>query len=651
MSKFFITVCLVFIFSTNVINAQNYKTHKVKQGETIESISKQYYVTPFDIYALNPDAKKELKLNSVLIIPKSKVNLEPKVTIVKELQGFKKHRTGRKETLYSLAKQYKITEDDIKKYNTFLYANILRKGDKLQIPIFKITEVVETIELTKAYTVLPKEGKWRVAYKFGITVSELEILNPEMGEVLQEGQIITVPNIIETDEKEIDNQFSYYKVLPKEGFYRLKLKLGLEQEELEALNPDLKDMGLKEGMILKIPFNSAYENDSMVTNAIDLTKNIDDVSTKHIAVMLPFRLNRVDFDSISGTKQSIKTDPYLNASLDFHSGILVAIDSLKSLGVSLKLDVYDTKYQVSEVAKIISENDFSDVDAVIGPLTTNNFQRAASDLRQYNVPIISPIGENLNLYDNVFQTRPSADLLRNKVVDYVKTIPDINNIIIVSDSKNSAASNSLRQEFSRAIQVRSRLNEEGQDDNYVLVDDIALVLKPGLNVVFLETQNAGFVSNVTGILNALIQEENIEEEKVQIDIRLFTTNINSGFEDEEISNEHLSNLQFAFATMSKTIDSETSNSFISKYRKTFNAMPNRRAIRGFDLTMDVVLRLVTSEDLYVSVNESPLTEYVETKFEYKKKLFGGYYNNSAYLLKYHDLRIEAIQQLEASMSN
>jgi LysM repeat protein/ABC-type branched-subunit amino acid transport system substrate-binding protein len=646
MSKFFITVCLVFVFSTNVIKAQNYKTHKVKEGETIESISKQYYVTPFDIYALNPDAKKGLKPNSVLIIPNSKVNLEPKVTILKELQGFKKHRTGRKETLYSLAKEYNITEDDIKKYNTFLYANVLRKGDKLQIPIFKITEVVETIEPTKPYTVLPKEGKWRVAYKFGITVSELEILNPEMGEVLQEGQIISVPNITDTDEKEIDDQFSYYKVLPKEGFYRLKLKLGLEQEELEALNPDLKEMGLKVGMILKIPFNSAYENDIMVANPIDLTKNIVDDSTKHIAVMLPFRLNRVNFDSISGTKQSIKTDPYLDASLDFHSGILVAIDSLKSLGVSLKVDVYDTKYQVSEVAKIIRENDFSDVDAVIGPLTTNNFQRAASDLGQFNVPVISPIGENLNLYDNVFQTRPSADLLRNKIVDYVKTIPDINNIIIISDSKNVATSNSLKQEFSRAIQVRSRLNEEGQDDNYVLVDDIALVLKPGLNVVFLETQNAGFVSNVTGILNALIQEENIEEEKVQIDIRLFTTNINSGFEDEEISNEHLSNLQFTFATMSKTIDSETTNSFISKYRKTFNAMPNRRAIRGFDLTMDVVLRLVTSEDLYVSVNESPLTEYVETKFEYKKKLFGGYYNNTAYLLKYHDLRIEPIQQIE-----
>ena len=47
--------------------------------------------------------------------------------------------------------------------------------------------------------------------------------------------------------------------------------------------------------------------------------------------------------------------------------------------------------------------------------------------------------------------------------------------------------------------------------------------------------------------------------------------------------------------------------------------------------MDVVLRLVSSEDLYLSVNKAPLTEYVENKFAYKKKLFGGYYNDTVYL--------------------
>lgn len=644
MNKFFPIVCLVFLFSINTLKAQNYKTHKVKEGETIESISKEYFVTPFDIYALNPDAKKGLKPNSVLIIPKSKVEQEPKVTVIKELQGFKKHRTGKKETLYSLAREYNVTEDDIKKYNTFLYANVLKKGDKLQIPVFKTTEVIESVEPTKPYTVLPKEGKWRIAYKFGITLSELEALNPGMNEVLKEGEIINVPNIVKAEEKTVDEQYSYYKVLPKEGFYRLKLKLGLEQEALETLNPGLKETGLKVGMVLKVPYDNSLENEEGALNVTNLESKINDYTEKHIAVMLPFRLNRVNYDSVSGTKQSIDKDPYLNASLDFHSGILVAIDSLKSLGISLKVDVYDTQHQLSEVSRIIEDHDFENVDAVIGPLTPKNFDRAASELRKNNIPIISPIGENLNLYDNVFQTRPSEELLYSKMVSYINEMPQEKNIIIISDSENEVISNKLKREFMYARQIHSRKNKEGQDENYVLVDDIAMVLKPGLNLVFLETQNEGFASNVTSILNSLIQEENPVGRKEQIDIMLTTTNFNSAFEGEEISNEHLSNLQFTFATMSKTVDSENNNSFVKKYESLYRITPNKRATRGFDITMDVVLRLATSEDLYMSVNESPLTEYVESKFEYKKKLFGGFYNNAVYLVKYHDLRIEEVKQ-------
>ena len=52
-----------------------------------------------------------------------------------------------------------------------------------------------------------------------------------------------------------------------------------------------------------------------------------------------------------------------------------------------------------------------------------------------------------------------------------------------------------------------------------------------------------------------------------------------------------------------------------------------------------MLRLATSQNLYNSVNETPLTEYVENKFAYKKRLFGGYYNDTVYLVKYEDLKI------------
>jgi len=644
MKRILLVLILVLAFGFTSVEAQNFSTHQVKKGETIEAISKRYFVTPFDIYKLNPDAKKDLKPNTVLIIPISKAK-KPTITINKELQGFNEHKTKRKETLYSLSKKYNVSEDDIKKYNKFLYSNTLRKGDRLQIPKYKITKIVEELEATKRYTVQPKEGKWRIAYKFGVTVEELEVLNPGITEVLKEGDVINVPNLKDEAEKQFDDQYSYYKVLPKEGFYRLKLKLDLEQDQLEALNPELKEIGLKSGMILKIPHSDAIEGliegESEVVN---LVNSISDFETKHIAIMLPFRMHRVDFDSISDAKKSLKKDPYLNVSLDFHSGVLMALDSLKTLGISLKVDVYDTRYEVSEVSRIIRENDFENIDAVIGPLTPASFNKVASELEKYNTPVISPIGTKLKLHDNVFQSRPSDDLLKTKVINFAKSDSLIGNIIIIADTKNVATANELKREFNIAKLVYSRKSKEGEDEFFVTKEDIEGALKPGKNLVFLETQNEGYASNVTSVLASLNNKVDPESTEEPSEIVLVTTNINSAFEGDQINNTHLSNLQFHFATASKEYNENDNNAFVKKYDKLYNITPNKRAVRGFDLTMDVVLRLVSSDDLYTSVNNAPLTEYVENKFAYKKKLFGGYYNDSVYLVKYDDLTVVEVKQ-------
>ena len=649
MKRFLLVLILVLGFGFTSVVAQNFSTHPVKQGETIESIAKRYFVTPAEIYTLNPDAKKALKPNTVLIIPISK-SKKPKVTENKELQGFKTHKTKRKETLYSLSKKYNVTEEDIKKHNKFLYANPLRKGDKLQIPQFKITKVVEEVSRSKAYTVQPKEGKWRIAYKFGITVDELQALNPDMTDGLKEGQVIQVPNLEDGAQKELDDTYSYYKVLPKEGFYRLKLKLDLEQEELEALNPELKETGLKSGMVLKIPLDKGVDIEvAEASETVSLVSKINDFETKHIAVMLPFRMHRVDFDSISDAKESLKKDPYLNVSLDFHSGVLMAIDSLKSLGVSLKVDVYDTRYEVSEVSRILREHDFENVDAVIGPLTPASFNKVASELKPYNTPVVSPIGTKLKLHDNVFQSRPSDDLLKKKVVDFVKSDSLVDHIVIISDSKNMAIAKALNVEFPSASLVYSRKDKDGKDEFFVTREDIEAALKPGKNMVFLETKDEGYASNVTSVLASLhnrvveVEEEGEEVEDPPL-ITLVTTKINSAFEGEQVNNTHLSTLKFHFATTSKEYSENDNNAFVKKYNKLYNITPNKRAVRGFDLTMDVVLRLVSSEDLYASTTSAEQTEYVENKFAYKKKLFGGYYNDAVYLVKYDNLTIVEVKQ-------
>ena len=322
----------------------------------------------------------------------------------------------------------------------------------------------------------------------------------------------------------------------------------------------------------------------------------------------------------------------------------MALDSLKTLGISLKVDVYDTKHELGQVKQIINENDFENVDAVIGPLTPGNFNEVASELRKYNTPVISPIGMNLKLYDNVFQSRPSNDLLKKKIVNFVRADTLASHIIIISDTKNETVSNDIKHEFNYAKQIHSRKDKEGVDKYFVSKGDIQNELKPGKNIVFLETQDTGFASNVTSILASLIQKENRQERKEAIDIVLVTTKINSAFKDDEINNTHLSNLQFHFATMSRVYNENDNNAFVKKYNQIYNVTPNNRAVKGFDLTMDVVLRLVSSEDLYLSVNEALLTEYVENKFAYKKKLFGGYYNDTVYLVKYDNLTIVEVKQ-------
>lgn len=632
MNKFFLT----FIFSAFFLVlgwSQEYKTHKVKSGETIEEIAKTYLVTPYDILALNPDAKDKLEPNMVLIIPNSKTKNETVKTQTKELIGFDTHKVKRKETLYGISKKYNVEIDEIKKHNTFLYSTNLKKGDKIKIPKYKTVEFKLVLNDTiRKYKVQPKEGKWRVAYKFGITVPELEALNPNMNQVLQPGDELNVPNIANNEEKTVDENFNYYTVLPKEGFYRLKVKLGLDKEELEALNPELKEGGLKEGMILKLPLDvsSPYVNNNEVEST-KLEGKLTNFSPKRLALMMPYRLNKLDIDSVKETKIAIKNDAKLSISLDFLIGAQMALDSAKKMGISSYLKVFDTRDQSAQIDEILKNNDFSNYDAVLGPLMPKHIDRVASHLKTDNVPVISPFSQPSKLYDNVYQTVPSKELLKKTIVNFVKSDSLPKHIVIIADSKHKNLSNTLKTELGASKQIFSRKNKDGKDLKFIYLTDLEKVFKPGKNIVFLETDNEAFVSNVTSLLNGLTNDKQ--------QIILMTTDKNKAFDGENISNYHLSNLKFHFPSVNKPFDYEANNGFTKAYKEIYGVLPNKYTIRGFDLTLDTLLRLASTNDGLFEASNGIETEYIENKFHYVKKLFGGYVNEAVYIVKYDNLSL------------
>lgn len=643
MNKLFFSGILILFI--NLVSAQVLREHTINSTDTLEAIAQRYGVLPEDIIELNPEVKNQLLVGNVLVIPNPIQKKGSETKDVQEVVSYKIHRVKRKESLYSISQKYNVSIEEIKKNNQKLYETTLKFKDKIYIPKYKTRTVVVPPKALRVYKVLPKEGKWRIAYKFGISVQELEALNPNLSAVLNIGQSINVPNIETYEEQTVsDPRFDLYKVLPKEGYYRLFKKLGIDRDSLEQLNPILKETGLKNGMVLKVPKSNLKGVDLKIT---DLTAQLQHFSLKEIALLLPFKSNSIDFDSIHLAKKQIQRDGYIRISTEFYAGVEMALDSVKQLGISTNLDVFDTEANLQKTQSLLLNNDLSKYDLVIGPITSGNCKQVAQSLQASNTAVVSPFVKFDALNSNLVQSIPADDWMADKLLTYAKKDSIPNQILIISDSKSMGRVSKIREAFPFANVLRSQRDDSGKEQYYVEFESVQKALLPGRTLVFLETNNESFASNVTSMLNGLngitLEKEEAksdDQEDIEIEVErelvLMTTNHNKAFIGNNISNADLSNLNFQFSSVYHY--NEQLSSFARRYNEKYGTYPTRYATRGFDLTLDLLLRLASSESFYSDLTTTQ-TKYLENKFNYVKSEGGGYINQSAFILKYQDLFI------------
>ncbi|MDB9980451.1 LysM peptidoglycan-binding domain-containing protein, partial [Ulvibacter sp.] len=208
-----VAIYLSFLFCFSALAQEQYKSHSVKQGETVFSIAKEYGVGVEDIYRLNPNAREGLKMNAILVVP-DKENL----AIINQDVRFKKHRVKRKETLFSISKKYDVSIDMIKRYNKELYSRAIKKGERLRIPI-GVKELGVSVNTgleansknIQTHRLEPKETKYGIARKYGITIAELEALNPGMGAIISVGAVINVPATEVIASAQLAEDFMFYE--------------------------------------------------------------------------------------------------------------------------------------------------------------------------------------------------------------------------------------------------------------------------------------------------------------------------------------------------------------------------------------------------------------------------------------------------------
>jgi LysM repeat protein len=185
---------------SETINGKLCVIHKVDEKETLFSISRRYGTTVTSILELNPTADAGLEVGQLLKVPyvaKSK-QVPPSITGI--------HRVQAKETLFSIARLYNISVDDIKAWN-YLKDNALSVGQDLRVkrpasfsetstttPTTTVATTTTSSAAKGTHTVAAGETLFSISRQYGVTVDQIKTWNTIQNNELKIGQVLNVAN-------------------------------------------------------------------------------------------------------------------------------------------------------------------------------------------------------------------------------------------------------------------------------------------------------------------------------------------------------------------------------------------------------------------------------------------------------------------------
>ena len=173
------------------INGKQFIIHQIEAKETLYSISRRYGVPVTTIIESNDQSGGSLAVGQLLKVPYTSKTKSTKTTEPTSVPALKSvnamHVVAAKETLYSIARQYSLTVDQLKQWNN-LTTDELKLGQSLMViqpkyqstatPITKTpSEVVPMKSVGAMHTVVAKETLYSISRQYNISVAQLKQWN------------------------------------------------------------------------------------------------------------------------------------------------------------------------------------------------------------------------------------------------------------------------------------------------------------------------------------------------------------------------------------------------------------------------------------------------------------------------------------------
>ncbi|NPA35762.1 MAG: LysM peptidoglycan-binding domain-containing protein, partial [Chlorobi bacterium] len=254
-----------------IIEGKTYYLYKVKKGEGLYRISKNFGVSQQEILDANPDARNGLKEGQLLKIPV----ISGRNSNISEIQNSGKyifHTVKKGQTVFYISHKYNVPENVIYDNNPGSRENLI-EGTIIKIPVDNLEQ--QTVRKSGdgfiMHKVKPKETLYGLSKKYGVPQKEIIKANPALlNGVLPVGSMLRIPvkrkmqdtttgAITEnsnTNKRLEDDKYDYYKIQPGETLYSIAKKYNSDVHSLEAANSGLDKDNLPVGYLIRIPKES-----------------------------------------------------------------------------------------------------------------------------------------------------------------------------------------------------------------------------------------------------------------------------------------------------------------------------------------------------------------------------------------------------------
>ena len=567
---------------TTVVAGVKYYLHTVEKGQTLFAIAKIYARSVNDLVIENPEAIDGIKPGQVLKIPFDKSKPREEASHAKETPSidsskYSFHKVEKGQTLYSISKQYKVTEEKIKAANPDITDGI-KIGQTLKIPV----------EKTKKETP-PKEKEVAVKEK---TTKEEKTAKEEKAPA---------------DKKE-----------KKE-----KKEKGVKQEEVttgKVQTAEEKPKEVKKDTIVPSIYKSKIK------------------SEYNIAFFLPFHAdeaNAIDIDKLLSGEEQLSNKS--NVALSFFEGAMIAIDSLKKQKLNAKIYVYDIDDKDSaNVVNLLKKPELTKMDLMIGPLYGSGFIPVSKFAKENNIPIVSPfIQINKILFNNPFVCKviPSTTLQVEQMAHYVVDSFGKQNIILVDNSNTRESS--FFNAFKNTANTRLQAAGLSANDSVKLAKGLggveAMLSSNKTNVVVLPSTNQPYVTEFIRGLRGKRDKFKI----VLFGLQNWTSYDNLDFEYLNDLSLHIAANTFIDYSNPATV------SFINKYRTTYKTEPEMYVYQGFDIAYYFISELQKNGTGFLKTISEHKFHGIEADYDFKQfPSDSGFENKFVHILKYKEYKLE-----------